>query len=179
MRAYAIKQGLFDNNSKVHHLATIYSDDFDKQVDYGMRKTLKTKRENILDSWLSGFVAQSVRGTLKILTTCDNNAVRVDRIVNRDNLTIGEAKKHIFEREEKNTTKWRRMYKQEWQKWVIEKKVLSPSKPVWYWYPELYDLTIDTYKYSKEQTLKLALNALGFKGKVSTTKQSALHSNFK
>jgi len=46
---------------------------------------------------------------------------------------------------------------------VVEKGILNKSKPIWFWYPKLYDLTIDTYYNSKEETLKIALDALGYK----------------
>lgn len=165
MRSYAIKKDLFDPKNKSHHPATVYSDDFDRQVDFGMRNDLKTKNNQILDSWLSGFMAQEVEETLKILIFCSKDSIRVDRITNRDNITIREAKQHIFERERKNVQKWRRMYHREWNNWVVEKGKIPKSKPIWFWYPELYDLTIDSYKNSKEETLNITLRALGMKSK--------------
>ncbi len=170
MRAYAIKKGLFSKKNKFHHLATVYSDDFDRKVDYGMRRWLEKREAKIFDSWLSGFVAQQVPHTLKILVYCSNDTIRVDRIVNRDGLTVNQAKKHIFERERKNTAKWRRMYKKEWQQWVIDPKTISPKKPIWFWYPKMYDLKINTFRNSKEKTLQKALKKLNFKGKVNYDK---------
>jgi cytidylate kinase len=166
MRAYAIKKGLFDKKNSFHHDATVYSDEFDKKVDYGMRETLRISRKQILDSWLSGFVAQGIPGVLKILTFCSRDAVRVDRLVNRDDLTVDKAKKHIFVREDKNVKKWQRLYKNEWHKWVVDKGVFNKNKKIWFWYPRLYDLAIDTYKHSKEETLKIVLNKLGHKAKI-------------
>ena len=163
MRQYAINKGLFDSSTTAHHDATIYSDKFDRQVDFGMRKTLKSKRGKILDSWISSFMAQGIDGTLKILVLCSNDALRVDRIVNRDNLTVEEAKRHIFEREKKNVEKWSRMYAKQWKEWVVDTGLVDESKPTWFWYPELFDLTIDTYHNSKQETLKKALEKLGFK----------------
>ncbi len=163
MREYATNKGLFDKNNKVHHDASVYSEVFDRQVDFGMRETLKTKSGQILESWLSSFMAQGIKNALKILVYCSNDALRVDRIVNRDNITVQEAKKHIFEREKKNAQKWEKLYKRQWQDWVVAKGTLNKSKPVWFWYPKLYDLTIDTYYNSKEETLKIALDALGYK----------------
>lgn len=162
MRAYAIEKGLFKDNTKAHHDATVYSQDFDRQVDLGMRDNLKNKKGQILDSWLSGFMAQGVPGVLKILVTCSDDAVRVDRIVNRDQLTVDQAKHHIFDREEKNTNKWRALYKNEWDRWIVKKNILSSQKEIWFWYEELYDLTIDTYKNSKQETLKRTLKKLGY-----------------
>jgi cytidylate kinase len=165
MRAHAIRKGFFDPNNKSHHLATVYSDDFDRQVDFGMRKTLQNNKNHILDSWLSGFVAQGITNTLKVLVFCNQDAIRVDRIANRDGIAIKQAKHHIFDREKKNVAKWKRMYKSEWQKWVVKTGKIPESKPIWFWYEELYDLTIDTFKFSKEETLKIALEKLGYPNK--------------
>ena len=167
MRAYAIEKGLFDGKNKTHHDATVYGDDFDRRVDFGMRKTLQKKSARILDSWLSSFMAQQVDGVLKILVYCSRNVIRVDRIVNRDNLTIKQAKEHIFKREKKNVEKWQRMYSKQWQEWVVDKNVVAKDKKIWFWYPKMYDICINTYKNSKKETLKLALKKLGFKGKIN------------
>ena len=162
MRKYAIEKNLFDKNSKVHHLATVYSDDFDRKVDYGMRESLQTDSGRVLDSWLSGFTAQSIEGTLKILVYCSSDEIRVDRIVNRDGISIKEAKRHIFEREDKNLEKWTRMYKKEWDKWVPEKyRDNRKGKFLDFYCPELYDLAIDTFSNNKEETLKIVLKEMG------------------
>ncbi|OGY17020.1 MAG: hypothetical protein A2785_01980 [Candidatus Chisholmbacteria bacterium RIFCSPHIGHO2_01_FULL_49_18] len=161
MREYAIKKGIIDGVRKLHHDATIYDEKLDRQVDFGMRQALKTKTGQIFESFLSGFMAQGIAGTLKILIYCSVDSVRVDRIVNRDNVSVREAKDHIFAREQKNANKWRKIYKREWQEWVVTEGIVDKTKPIWFWYPNLYDLTIDTYKNSKEETLKLALRALG------------------
>ncbi len=155
MREHAIKEGLFDKDNSLHHEATVYGDDFDREVDHGMRKTLQTKRGKVLDSWLSGFVAQGVKGVLKILVYCDSDAVRVDRIVNRDGVDIKTAKEHIFDRELKNIAKWKKMYKKEWKEWVGGGKIDFYNR-------RLYDLCIDTYSLSREETLKKALKFLGY-----------------
>ena len=55
MREYAIAKGLFDKNNQMHHPATVYSDDFDRQVDYSIRERLVKDNGLIVDSWLSGF----------------------------------------------------------------------------------------------------------------------------
>lgn len=160
MRDYAIKQGLFQDSSALHHDATAYPPDFDRQVDLGMRSRLETGEHQILESWLSGFMAQGVEGTLKVLMTCSDEAVRVDRIVNRDNVTPKQAIENMHTRYEKNTSKWRDMYGEEWKKWVVEPGVLLAEDPIDFWNPKLYDLIIDTYKLSREQTLQTVLDAI-------------------
>lgn len=164
MRMYAVKNGLFDKNNHVHHDATAYSDDFDRKVDFQMRDMLKDKENKVVEAWLSGFMAQGVPGTLKVLVVCSDDAIRVDRIVNRDNIGIEEAKQHIFEREQRNLEKWRRLYSQEWHDWVVKAGKSAEDKPIYFWYPQLYDLVLDTFSLSKDQTLQNVLEKLGYIG---------------
>lgn len=162
MRQYAIDQGLFDEKNTLHHAATVYSEDFDRQVDHNMRKTLQTKKGKILESWLSGFAAQNVPGVLKVLMYCNNDDVRIDRLVNRDGITITEAKKHIFERQEKNLTKWTKMYQKEWAEWVDKDKQSHRLGPYLnFFHPSLYDLAIDTYSHDRDAAINLVLKKLG------------------
>lgn len=160
MRAYAIEKGLFDSSQAAHHSATVYSDDFDRQVDYGIREKVTNQEKWIIESWLSGFMAQNVPGTLKVLMTCSDDAVRIDRIVNRDNVDISSAKASIYNRYQGNLLKWRRMYANEWQEWVVKTGKLQETEPIDFWRRELYDLVIDTFSNSKEKTLQLVLDAI-------------------
>lgn len=160
MRDYAIKQGLFAGNSALHHDATAYPPDFDRQVDMGMRQRLENGEHQILESWLSGFMAQGVLGTLKVLMTCSDEAVRVDRIVNRDNVSPQQAIENMHTRLRKNSQKWSDMYAKEWSEWVVKNGLLNPDDPIDFWNPKLYDLVIDTYKLSREQSLQTVLDAI-------------------
>lgn len=153
MRQYAITQGLLDKNCQVHHKATVYDDAFDRKVDYGVRESLRKEDKKIYDAWLAGFMAQGIEGVLKVLLYCSSDEVRVDRIVNRDKISVEEAKKHIFEREDQNIKKWIRMYTKEWREWVGQGKVD-------FYKPQLYDLIIDTYANDRDKTLKLVMEKL-------------------
>ena len=75
---------------------------------------------------------------------CDD-ALRIDRTVNRDNITVADAKKHLREREKANLAKWKRMYG------VGD-----------FWDPKYYDLIINTYSHGPKETLNLVLQALGY-----------------
>lgn len=161
MRQYAIKHRFFKPQNKFHHKATVYSDDFDRQVDFGMRNDLVKKDKLIIESWLCGFMAQGIPGVLKVLLVCDD-ALRIDRVVNRDGLTVEDAKKHIREREKENLEKWIRMYSKEWNSWVVKKGIIKKKEPINFWDPRLYDLVIDTYSHSKEETLGLVLKEIGY-----------------
>lgn len=160
MRQYAIDHGYFDPKESVHHLATAYPDDFDRKVDYEMRDNILNKSGFLYESWLSGFLAQQAPNTFKILVICSDDSVRVDRIANRDDVTIEEAKSHIFTREQKNLEKWVGMYSREWEEWVTKPKTLPKDAPIYFWRPELYDLVIDTYRLGKEETLEIAIDSL-------------------
>lgn len=160
MREYAIKMGYFDPKETTHHAATVYPNDFDRQCDYSVRENMVKEEHCVYESWLAGFLAQGVKGTFKILCICSDDSVRVDRLANRDGLTIDQAKEHVFERERQNVEKWQKMYAKEWQEWVVKPGFVAPDKPQYYWYPEMYDLVIDTYKYSRQETLDLAYRAV-------------------
>ncbi|MFZ2200179.1 MAG: cytidylate kinase family protein [Microgenomates group bacterium] len=160
MRQYAIEKGYFDPKQSVHHSATAYPDDFDLKVDHQMRADIAQKQGFVYESWLSGFLAQQIEGTFKILVYCSDDSVRVDRIANRDDITIAEAKEHIFTREQKNLDKWINMYSKEWGEWVVKPGTLSANDPIYFWRSELYDLAIDTYKLGKEETLEKALTLI-------------------
>lgn len=138
------------------------SDELSRKVDYAMRERLQKEEEIILEAWLSGFVAQGVGGVLKVLLSC-NDDLRVDRFVNRDRVSVSEAVRHIKKREKENLKKWRRVYKTEWKQWVVSKGALSGDEPIDFFDPRLYDLVIDTYFHSREETLSKVLDALGYK----------------
>jgi cytidylate kinase len=160
MRAYAIKQGLFDPVKGLHHDASVYDDEFDRQVDFGMRQKVSESHHNVLESWLSGFMVMGKPGVLKVLITCSDDSVRIDRIVNRDEVSVEHAKQHIFERERKNLLKWQRLYAAEWREWVVDPGIMDASEPINFWDERLYDLVVDTYSSSKEQALKEVLAKL-------------------
>lgn len=131
------------------------SDVLRRKVDYQVRSRLKNKQHLIHEGWLAGFFAQGIPGVLKVLLVC-NDSLRVDRLVNRDGYTVDEAKIHIEKREAENEKTWRKTYFKEWQKWVAKKKID-------FFDPELFDLVIDTYSHSRQETLNLVLQALGRK----------------
>ncbi len=160
MRAYAAEKGLFSADNSVHHDATVYDEEFDRQVDFGMREKLESEDEWIIESWLSGFMAQGVSGTLKVLMYCSEDAVRIDRIVNRDKINVNEAKHHIHERKEKNMAKWTRMYSNEWKKFVVDAGHATTNEPIDFWKPDLYDIVIDTFSVNQQQALETVLHAI-------------------
>ncbi len=160
MRKYAVEKGLYDNAKKIHHDASAYGEDFDRKIDLGVREKLQEEEKWIIESWLAGFMAQGLDGVLKILVTCEKNSVRIDRIMNRDEVTVAEAKKHIDHRYQTNLEKWSRIYSDLWQQWAVEQGPATEEDPIDFWRPDLYDVVIDTFSNNKQQTLQLALDAI-------------------
>jgi cytidylate kinase len=145
MRDYAIKNNLIQESEKAHHDASVYTDDFDREVDYGMQKRLTEEKHLVLEAWLSGFFAKDIKTTLKILLICSNEAIRIDRVVNREDMTVDEAKNYIKHREEVNSTKWKRLYGDHN-----------------FFDPKYFDLVIDTYSSGPMETVGAVLDTLGY-----------------
>jgi len=160
MRNYAIEKGLLSEKGSLHHSAGIYSDDFDREVDMGMREKLRVEKHWIIESWLSGFLAQQIDGVFKILLKCSNTAVKVDRIVNRDTVTAEDALANMNKRYKENINKWRRMYASEWKEWVVDTGVMQESDAIDFWHPSLYDIVIDTYSTNQQETVAQVINAI-------------------
>lgn len=144
-RSISIEQGKHDPNDPKHHLATDYGDDVDYQIDQALRdKIAKPETHMAVESWIAGGNARGFKHVLKVLLMCDDS-LRIDRIVNRDNATVEEAKEHLRQREEANIGKWKRLY-------GVDD----------FWDPKYYDLVINTYSHGPGQTLELVLQALGY-----------------
>lgn len=144
-RQFAIESGKHKADDPKHHKATDYGDDVDHKIDAAMREKLTdTGTHMAIESWIAGWNMRGLKHVLKVLLMCDD-ALRIDRVVNRDNLTVDEAKRHIRDREESNIGKWKRMYG------VID-----------FWDPKYYDLVINTYSSGPKETLNLVLQALGY-----------------
>jgi cytidylate kinase len=160
MRAYALEKGLFKETAGLHHSSLDYEDDFDRQIDLGIREKVSNDQGWIIESWLSGFFAQGVPGTLKILMKCSDDAVRIDRIVNRDGVTPLEAKENMYLRYQQNYDKWRRLYSNEWQEWLVKTGKAKSTDPIDFWREDLYDIVIDTYSTNQQETLRIVLDAI-------------------
>lgn len=143
-RQFAIKNGKHKPDDPKHHLATDYDDTIDHEIDAKMREKLSDKNAHyVVESWIAGWNMRGLPHVLKVLLRCDNS-LRIDRLVNRDNLSVEEAKQQIHDRQKANFSKWKRMYN------VTD-----------FWDPKYYDVVIDTYSNGPVQTLKIVLGALG------------------
>ncbi len=145
---------LFRAFTKDHGYAEDRSDQFDLDYEEKIKTLLREKSHQIIQSHLAGFDAQGIEGIFKILLVCedsegnDKTDVRIDRLVNRDNMSIDEAKHEAKERDRQNLDKWRRLY--------------ANNDPDWaYWDKKYYDLILNTYEHNQEETLKTALKMIG------------------
>lgn len=144
-RKFAIENKTHSATDKSHHLATDYGDEIDHQIDAAMREKLSDPNTHVcVESWIAGWNMRGLPHVLKVLLMCDD-ALRIDRIVNRDNMTVEDAKKHLHDREEANLGKWKRMY-------GVDD----------FWDPKHYDLVINTYSHGPRETLNVVLQALGY-----------------
>lgn len=128
-------------------------DEEDKLFDARLREILKEEKHIVLETKLAAFNAQGIDGVFKILVLCERNGedqpqIRIDRLVNRDNIRVEEAKEEVLHREMSDIEKWRRLYANNDPNWV-------------YWEKKYYDLAINTYDKNSEQTFQTALQALG------------------
>ncbi len=119
------------------------TDDHEKKIDTMTKELLKTEKEIIYEAWLSGFFARDYKDVLKVLLICSHDDIRVDRVANRDNVTVDQAKNWIKQREEENIAKWKKLY-----------------GDYDFWNPEYFDLVIDTYKAGPMETLGKVLDIL-------------------
>jgi len=127
----------------------------DEDFDSSLKKILTSSENLILETKLAGFNAQGIPGVFKIAIICEDERgndkadIRIDRLINREKISIGQAKEEVIDREKNDLEKWRKMYAGGDQKWV-------------YWDKKYYDLVINTYSHNQDETLKIALQKLGY-----------------
>jgi len=128
--------------------ATARSDEHEQSIEAMGEKILATENNIIYEAWLSGFLARNYKDVLKVLLFCSHDDIRVDRVANRENISIKEAKHWIKQREDENEKKWKKLY-----------------GDFDFWDPKYYNLVIDTYKKGQMETLGKVLDKLGFRHK--------------
>lgn len=126
--------------------ASLADDAFHNALDNRTRDLLTSDQHYVIEAWLAGFIARELNNTLRVLLVCHNDALRIDRVANRDNITIDEAKRYIRDREEDNFSEWKRLY-----------------GDYNFWDPKYYHLVIDTYENGPQETMGKVLETLGFR----------------
>ncbi|MDO8270078.1 MAG: deoxynucleoside kinase [Candidatus Levybacteria bacterium] len=129
-------------------------DEEDVLFDRQLKKILEEDKNLVLETKLAGFNAQGVNGIYKILVICeddhgnDQTQIRIDRLVNREGISVDKAKEEILEREKNDIHKWQRLYASNDPKWTyLDKKY--------------YDLVINTFQHNKTEALGVVTKALG------------------
>ncbi|MBI4009108.1 cytidylate kinase family protein [Candidatus Roizmanbacteria bacterium] len=130
----------------VQPLASLADKKFHNQLDDRTRKLLTKKGRYVIEAWLAGFMARDLKNTLRVLLICSNGALRVDRVVNRDKVSIEKAKKFIKERERINFKEFKKFYGDHD-----------------FFNPKYYHLVIDTYSSGPFETTGKVLDKLGYK----------------
>ena len=151
------------SHEKGHHIKDTYKrpDRFDIAYEERIKKLLKEEENHIIESHLAGFDAQGIGGVYKILVICrnedgkDKTSVRIDRLMNRENISVKEAKEEVIEREKQNLEKFRRLYAKNNPDWV-------------YWDDKYYDLIVNTYSLNQKEALDFVLKHINFKSRFSS-----------
>lgn len=131
-------------------------DKFDLDYEDKIKNILKNEKHHIIQSHLAGFDAQGIDGVFKVFVVCEDNEgndkadVRIDRLVNRDGVSVDKAKHELKERDRQNLEKWRRLYADNDPHWV-------------YWQKDYYDLIVNTYRHNKKESQDKVLEALKLK----------------
>lgn len=128
-------------------------DQFDLDFEKSIEDLLKNEEKHIVQAHLSGFSAQGINGVYKILVVCndedgeDKQSIRIDRIMNRDQVSADQARIDVSQREEENLIKYRKLYANNDKDWV-------------YWDEKYYDLVVNTFNLNQKEALDYVLKGL-------------------
>jgi cytidylate kinase len=129
----------------IQPLASLADKKFHQTLDARTKKLLTKESHYVIEAWLSGFMARDLKNTLKVLLICSNCSLKVDRVVNRDKITVQQAINFIKQREEKNFKTWQKIYGN-----------------YNFFDPKYYNLIIDTYSSGPLETVGKVLDKLGY-----------------
>jgi predicted cytidylate kinase len=148
---------------KKMHLAAkdtgLRPDEEDVLFEKQQKKIAEEDQYIILETKLAGFISRDLPDVFRVVVLCENAEgydqpeIRIDRLVNREQIPISDAKQEVFEREESDISKWRRLYAHNDSNWT-------------YWDKKYYNLVVNTYSHNAEESLELVLEAIGYKKKL-------------
>lgn len=130
-------------------------DEEDVAFEAMQKEILETRSLMVVESKLAGFVAKDLSDVFRVLVICtdpsgvDQTNIRIDRLVNREQMSIAEAKEEVIVREKSDVEKWRRLYAHEDPEWT-------------FWDKKYYNLVVNTYSHDPDEALGLVLDAIGF-----------------
>lgn len=126
-------------------------DEEDRLFDEQLKKILREDEYIVLETKLAAFNGQDIPDIFKILVICDDEngvdqaQIRIDRLVNREELSVDEAKAEVLEREANDLEKWRKLYASGNEKWI-------------YWDRKYYNLVVNTFTHNQEESLNMVLD---------------------
>ncbi len=121
------------------------SDEYNKYIEKRTEELFVKEKHYVIEAWLAGWVARNMSDTLRVLLVCSNPAVTIDRVVNRDKVTVAQAKDILRDRMTFNEQTWKRLYGE----YNFQD-------------PKYFHLVIDTYTNNREEVVQKVLNALGY-----------------
>lgn len=86
------------------------NDKVTKEVDYKVKDLLKSEGKLIAEGWMTGIMADSFPGILKILLISDDK-IRIRRFSRREKITLAEAEERINKRESNLFSKLQQIYR--------------------------------------------------------------------
>ncbi len=113
-----------------------------KKIDYLVRDMIYAPGNLIVDGWMSGIMADNLKGVLKILLICKDN-IRYKRFAAREKIHFDEAKKRVEERQSNWFIKLKKIYKRN--------DFIDPKN---------YNLIIDTSHITSQAVLKKVLQKI-------------------
>lgn len=140
-REYDVSLGLLEYD----HGTTAHTDEHEQSIEKMTQDVLTNEKNIVYEAWLAGFIARNIPNTLRVLLVCSNFGIRIDRVSNRDMLSMKEAKHFIQIRERQNITKWKKIYGN-----------------YDFWDPAYFDVIIDTAKCGPMETVGKVLDKLGY-----------------
>lgn len=127
-------------------VASLVEDDFHRHIEKKTEDILKNERQWVIEGWLAGFVAREMKSVLKVLLICSSHDILVDRVVNRDKVTVEKAEELVKKREQENFSTWKKIY-----------------GDYNFFDPRYYNLVVDTRSSGPLETVGKVLDGLGFK----------------
>lgn len=126
--------------------ASLAPDELHRNIDDKVISLLSKEEKWVIEGWLSGFLARNLDNTLRVLLICSQPSLQVDRVANRDKVTVVEAKHFIKTRIDDNFQTFKKLYGDHD-----------------FFDPKHYHLVIDTYSSGQLETTGKVLDALGYK----------------
>lgn len=131
-------------------------DEEDVLFEERQKEILQHEKYIVLESKLAGFCAKDMPDVFRVAVVCedingvDQPEIRIDRLVNREQISTEDAKAEVLEREVNDLDKWRRLYADNDSDWT-------------YWDKKYYNLVVNTFSHNQEESLSLVVDAIGYK----------------